>query len=164
MGAGKSVVARVLGERLGVSVADIDDMIEAEEGRLVADIFEREGEPYFREREGVLLRAVLASGARVIACGGGIVLDASNRALLEDRCDAVWLDVSPSTAAARVAIDDVRRPLLERGKPVEVLTRLRSERAPLYEAVARLRLVADQDPPERIADAIVAWLAGQRVE
>ena len=75
MGAGKTTVARVLGERLGASVADLDAMIEAEEGRPIAELFAHEGEAWFRRREGELLDRVLRDGVRVVACGGGIVTD-----------------------------------------------------------------------------------------
>src|SRR3989442_11505859 len=64
MGAGKSAVARILGERMGTLVADLDAMIEAEEGTSVAELFERAGEPYFRRRESELLERALAAGAR----------------------------------------------------------------------------------------------------
>src|SRR2546428_7633249 len=82
MGAGKSAVARLLGERLGTVVADLDAMIEAEEGSSVAELFERAGEGYFRARESELLARALSAGARVLACGGGVVLDPARRAML----------------------------------------------------------------------------------
>ena len=56
MGAGKTTVAGVLGERLGVSVADLDAMIEAEEGRPIAEMFAEEGEAWFRRRGRSMLR------------------------------------------------------------------------------------------------------------
>src|SRR2546428_699372 len=71
MGAGKSSVARVLGEQLGAGVADLDGMIEAVEGCSVTELFERAGEAWFRRREGELLDEALRSGVRVVACGGG---------------------------------------------------------------------------------------------
>ena len=95
MGAGKSVVARALGERLGGAVADLDAMVEAERGCSVAELFEREGEPAFRRLEGRILEQALAAGAGVIACGGGIVLDPAHRGALAARCRVVWLEVSP---------------------------------------------------------------------
>ena len=104
MGAGKSAVARALGERLGVSVADLDGMIEAVEGCSVAELFERAGEAWFRRREGELLADALASGVRVVACGGGVVLDPERRRLLRERCRVVWLEVSPEAAAQRFGV------------------------------------------------------------
>ena len=70
MGAGKSTVARVLGERLGVAVADLDGMIEATEGASVAELFERAGEAWFRRRESELLAEALRSGVRVVLSSG----------------------------------------------------------------------------------------------
>ena len=99
MGAGKSSVARVLGEQLGAGVADLDGMIEAVEGCSVTELFERAGEAWFRRREGELLDEALRSGVRVVACGGGVVLDPARRRLLRERCRVVWLQVSSDVAA-----------------------------------------------------------------
>src|SRR5690349_24908644 len=114
MGAGKSAVARVLGERLGVSVADLDGMIEAVEGGSVSELFERAGEAWFRRRESELLAEALRSGVRVVACGGGIVLDPARRKLLRERCRVVWLEVPAAEAAQRVSAEGgvATRPML----------------------------------------------------
>src|SRR6266487_3553109 len=102
MGAGKSAVARMLGERLGTSVADLDAMLEAEQGLSVAAMFARAGEPWFRRRESEVLDQALRIGAGVIACGGGIVLEPAHRDALRRRCRVVWLEVSPREAVRRV--------------------------------------------------------------
>ena len=162
MGAGKTVVAEALGERLGAAVADLDDMIEAEEGCSIADLFRREGEPYFRRREGELLRLALASGVRVIACGGGIVQDAAQRALLRDRCHVVWIEVSPRVAAARIGVNAATRPMLGDGPLEPRLAALLDERAPLYGEVATLRVVSDDRSPAEVAATIAAALGGAR--
>ena len=119
MGAGKSAVARLLGERLGVSVADLDGMIEAIEGCSIAELFERAGEAWFRRRESELLTEALKSGVRIVACGGGVVLDPVQRALLRERCEVVWLEVEPHEAARRIvafagAVSGSTRPGAER--------------------------------------------------
>ena len=143
MGAGKSATARILGERLGTTVADLDAMIEAEEGVPVAELFERAGEAYFRGRESELLERALAAGARVLACGGGVVLDPARRALLRSRCRVVWLEVSPAEAARRVGLGGPRRPLLEGADPAARLESLLAARAPLYAEVAEARVRTD---------------------
>jgi len=162
MGAGKSSVARVLGERLGVGVADLDGMIEATEGCSVAELFERAGEAWFRRRESELLAEALRSGVKVVACGGGIVLDADRRRTLRDRCRVVWLEASPTVAASRVSAlggDPARvRPLLA-GRPArERLEQLLAERAPLYAEAAHVRVSTEGRTPEQVADAVLVAL------
>ena len=159
MGAGKSSVARVLGERLGASVADLDGMIEAVEGCSVAELFERAGEAWFRRRESELLAEAIRSGVKVVACGGGVVLDPERRRMLRERCRVVWLEASPATAAERLeaAGGDTPsvRPLLA-GRPArERLERLLRERAPLYAEAAHARVVTDGKSPEQVADAVL---------
>ena len=151
MGAGKSAVARILGERLGTTVADLDAMIEAEEGTTVAELFERSGEAYFRRRESELLARALAAGARVLACGGGVVLDPARRELLRSRCRVVWLEVSPDEAARRVGKEWARRPLLSGFAPEARLRDLLAARAPLYAEVAEARVVTDGLSPDQVA-------------
>ena len=163
MGAGKSVVARALGERLGAAVADLDGMIEAVEGCSVAELFERAGEAWFRRREGELLEQALRSGVRVIACGGGVVLDPARRRTLRERCRVVWLEVEPAEAARRVGAgggDPARaRPLLAGAPAGARLAQLLAERAPLYAEVAAVRVPTGGRTPEQVADAVLAALA-----
>lgn len=159
MGSGKTAVARVLGERLGVAAADLDAMVEAVEGVPVAELFERSGEAWFRRREGELLDQVIRSGVRVIACGGGIVLDPERRRMLRDRCRVVWLEVSPEEAARRVAAEPGRRPLLSGHDPGPRLAALLAERAPLYEQVAHVRVTTDGRAADAVATAVLDALA-----
>jgi shikimate kinase len=161
MGAGKSAVARILGERLGAAVADLDAFIEAAEGSSIDQLFEREGEAYFRRREGEVLRQALDVGARVIACGGGVVLDPDHRTLLHDRCRVVWLEVSPAEAARRVGFG-TGRPLLARAPTLPRLAELLGARGPLYAQVAHQRVETDGRSPDEVADEILGlWAAAE---
>lgn len=159
MGAGKTAVARLLGECLGASMADLDAMVEAAEGCTVAEIFARSGEAHFRRREGELLGDVLRTGVHVIACGGGIVLDPAHRNALRAQCRVVWLEVSPEEAARRLSASGAPgagRPLLAGGTPRQRLAELLAERAPLYAEVAQLRVNTDGLSPADVVERILA--------
>lgn len=163
MGAGKSAVARALGERLGTSVADLDAMIEAVEGCTVAELFERVGEAWFRQREGQMLDEVLQSHIRVIACGGGIILDPLRRATLREQCRVVWLEVTPVEAARRVLAHSPQaatlRPLLAGGTPESRLAELLGQRDTLYAETAHVRIPTDGRTPAQVAEAVATILA-----
>lgn len=160
MGAGKSAVAHALGEQMAASVADLDALLVADTGHTVAELFAGEGELAFRRRESLVLRRTLAAGARVLACGGGVVLDPDNRRLLKEHCDVVWLEVSPREAARRVGGDPTTRPLLAGGRPEAVLARVLAEREASYRETAAIRVSTDGRTPEEVASEVLDALRG----
>lgn len=160
MGSGKSSVASILAARLEVEWVDLDARIESEAGCSVTELFERSGERAFRRREGEVLEWALSGGARVLACGGGVVLERSNRELLRARCRTVWLKVDPAEAARRVAADGPTRPLLESGSAEEALERLLLQRSFLYDEVAEVRVSTDARSAIEVAEAVLQALQG----
>jgi len=158
MGAGKSAVARALGERLGTAVADLDAMAVAETGLDIAELFEREGEASFRRLEGVLFERALASGAGVIACGGGLVVEPGAPGALRARCRVVWLEVEPTTAARRVARDGASRPLLAGVEPAARLAELLAARRSAYEEAAHVRVSTEERTPGEVAGEVLRVL------
>lgn len=82
-GAGKSTIGRLLAQRSGREFFDTDELIASEAGQSIPALFAAEGEAGFRIREKALLRHLMTGGGRVIATGGGAVLDAENRLLLK---------------------------------------------------------------------------------
>ena len=127
-GAGKSTVGRRLARRWGVPFRDSDQMVEAEAGKSVADIFVDEGEASFRARERDVIAQALDDPEGVLALGGGAVLDESTRARLE-QASCVWLRVGVGEAAKRVGLN-TSRPLLL-GNVRGTLMALLDERTPL---------------------------------
>ena len=87
MGAGKTSVGRALGQRLNWIFEDLDDRIQAREGRTVAEIFRDSGESEFRRAEHAALQDVLrelaGGGFRIVALGGGAFVQKENAALLK---------------------------------------------------------------------------------
>ena len=82
MGSGKSTIARALAARLRWRAEDVDDLIERRERHTIADIFAKQGEPYFRSVEREILRLLQPLRHVVIATGGGTFADPENRAAI----------------------------------------------------------------------------------
>ena len=152
-GAGKSTVGRLLAEHLSVGFRDTDDDVEREAGASVADIFFTEGEESFRARESAALRAALAEHGGVLSLGGGAVLAADNRALLEGH-RVVFLAVGLADAVRRVGLS-AARPVLALNPRAQLLVLL-EERLPLYRAVAAAEVPTDGRTPEAVRDSVLA--------
>lgn len=140
-GSGKTSVGRELALRLGIECVDTDDLIVLRAGMTIREIFERRGEPHFRDLEaGVLDDALRWLGDRVIATGGGIVLRERNRSLLErSGAHRVYLRGDPELLHERISGDaatTASRPALTNlGGSVEEVRQLLAQREPLYRAV-----------------------------
>ena len=184
-GAGKTTVARLLAAALGVQATDTDAEIRRRARMTIPQIFAREGEESFRDRETRALRAVLGAqaGAQgVVALGGGAVLREENRALLAGRT-VIHLSASPSTAAAHVG-DGAGRPVVNPAADSDavragagpgaaaggaagaaaVLARmeaLHAQRGPLYAQVSTLTVPTDGLTPEQVAALVLVALGAQ---
>ncbi len=156
-GVGQSTVGRRRARRLGLAFVDSDAEIEMAAGCTVADIFERFGEPSFRDGERRVLMRLIDGPPKVIATGGGAFVTAATRALILERCVAVWLDADPETLAERVGRRN-HRPLVRGKDPLPVLRSLAQARNPLY-AEAHLRIPSQTAPHERTVERIIAALA-----
>ena len=153
MAAGKTTLARELGRRLDWRVEDIDERIEAREGRTIASIFSRDGEPYFRAVERTVLLDLLPLRHVVIATGGGTFVDPENRALINRDGFSVWLDAPFDAVVGRLPADG-RRPLAAYR---EQFVRLYSVRRTAYQQ-AHLRLDAGSRPAAALAEQVMAAL------
>ena len=163
MGAGKSTVGRRLAKRLGLAFVDSDEEIEKAAARSIAEIFDQYGEPAFRDVERRVIARLLGGECKVIATGGGAFANAETRALILERCLAVWLDSDVETLAERVSRRG-HRPLLRDRDPAAVLRELAEARNPAY-AEAPIRIRSCASPHERTVDqvieALAAWEAAQ---
>ena len=139
MGAGKTTVGRQIAELFRMPFLDLDHEIEERTGAAVSLIFELEGEPGFRRRERAMLGDIVTRSGIVLATGGGAVLDADNRRLLQQRGFVIWLDPAVDAQLARLERDR-QRPLLRAPDRRERLERLAIERNPLYAGIADLRV------------------------
>ncbi len=156
MGSGKSTVGRIVAEDLSWDFVDLDAVVAEHAGLSIPEIFESSGEPHFRNLERLaLLDALDGFSERVVACGGGVVINSRNRArLLEVPTVFLWEDADVLYRRTR----GPGRPL--RGASFEDFARRYAERLPYYLEVAALQLEPDNRPPRRIADEIIEWLRG----
>ncbi|KAF1684758.1 shikimate kinase [Pseudoxanthomonas broegbernensis] len=142
MGAGKTSIGRRLAERFGLDFVDADHFVEQRTGATIAAIFEHVGESGFRERESGALAELLAGEGRLVATGGGAVLDAGNRRLMRARSFVAYLSADLDSQLRRLGRDRTR-PLLQRGDREQVLRDLAEFREPLYREVADLVMETD---------------------
>lgn len=157
MGAGKSSLGRRLAQTRGLAFVDLDREIEARAGTEIPTIFACEGEAGFRRREREALADVLGRIGCVIASGGGAVLDPDNRALMGRQAFVVSLQIDVDEQLARL-VNDRSRPLLAGADRAEVLTRLATERAPLYAEIADLEFSPTGLTPADAAERLVGLL------
>lgn len=168
-GVGKSTVAPLLAERLGVDVIDLDALIVQSAGRAIAEIWATEGEAGFRRREAAALDALYADPTpRVIALGGGALLAATRRTRARRASHLVVLTARVSTLADRLA-GATDRPLL--GDPVatadapparaptRALCHLYARRCAAYADVDHT-IATDGLDPAAVARAIIIRLRG----
>lgn len=154
MGVGKSTVGRLLAERLNRPFIDTDAAIEAADGRTIAEIFEQDGEPAFREREIALARSLVGAGGRVIATGGGFFVNRDVQGLFAEQA-VVCLTAEPETIFRRLQ-GYADRPLLQVSNPAREIERLLAQRAGVYSAFPQVR--TDGRSPEAIVETIVRLL------
>nr|WP_268821594.1 shikimate kinase [Octadecabacter dasysiphoniae] len=140
MGSGKTAIGRTLAHVLDVPYVDSDAEIEAAANATIAEIFDKSGEPFFRDREAEVIARLLQSRPCILSTGGGAYLAERNRAAISDHGVAVWLDADLELLWERVRHKDTR-PLLRTPDPRATLAEIFEARAPIY-AMADLRAEA----------------------
>ena len=132
MGAGKTAVGTVVARLLAVDFLDSDEEIAKAADRSIAEIFERDGEAFFRARESEVLARLLRGNPCVLSTGGGAFLSEANRALIRADGVSVWLRADLELLWQRVR-HKTTRPLLRTANPRETLRSIYEARAPLYQ-------------------------------
>ncbi len=158
MGAGKSAVGNALARNLGVPFLDSDEEIERAASMTVAEIFARDGEPFFRARESEVLARLLSGQPCILSTGGGAFLAPDNRAMIARKGVAVWLKADLELLWQRVRHKNTR-PLLRTPDPKGTLAALLERRGPVY-AEAGVTVEAHPDYSiEDMAQKVISALA-----
>jgi shikimate kinase/3-dehydroquinate synthase len=165
MGAGKTSIGRRLAARLGLPFHDADAEIELAAGCSIPELFERFGEPAFRDGERRVIRRLLDSGPMVLATGGGAFMDPATRDAVRRRGASVWLRCKLPVLLRRVA-GRSNRPLLNAGDPEAVLARLMTARHPVYAEADLIVECGDESPDvttQKVLAAMAEWQPPRRV-
>lgn len=159
-GTGKSTIAQLIGERLGWPAYDIDRMIVEQSGMEIPQIFEREGEAGFRQRETAVLRQVARGGPCVVATGGGAMLADENRQLMFAGGWVVALEGRPEVLLARIRqhaqsdAPDALRPMLAADDQLEQIRALKQRRQAIY-ALADWTVHTDRLSQAQVAAEVI---------
>lgn len=159
MGAGKTAIGTQLAKVLGVPFRDSDDeIVKAANNMTIAEIFARDGEPFFRQRESEVLRRLLQDPPSVLSTGGGAFIAPANREEISRAGVSLWLRADLDLLWARVK-RKTNRPLLQTQDPFGTLRALHEARSPLY---AKAEIVVDcaadltiEAMTDRVVDALL---------
>jgi shikimate kinase len=153
MGSGKTTVGPLVAARLGWKFVDVDDVIEAQAGQSIPEIFRNEGEAAFRTRERETIARLAREDGLVLALGGGAIEDAETWALLTNTMDGllVHLEVELATTLARCRGTEHLRPIL--ADEANLASRYQ-RRLPLYRS-AHVTICVDELTPQQVAEQIV---------
>lgn len=131
MGAGKTAVGRAVAIKLAAPFLDSDAEIEAAANLSVPEIFQRDGEAFFRKRESEVIRRLLETQRVILSTGGGAYLAPINRETITQKGVALWLDAPLELLWNRVRHKDTR-PLLRTDDPRATLAGIFETRTPIY--------------------------------
>lgn len=156
MGTGKTVVGKLLAERLGKEFLELDALIEQKAGKTIPEIFQQEGEVAFRELEIEAAKEASRKKNVVIACGGGVVLNKINIDRLKKDCLIVYLTASPRVILERTASDENERPLLKSDNRALAVKELLRFRKPFYERAADITIDTSKLDIDSVVEQIIA--------
>lgn len=157
-GSGKTTVGRILADLLDGQCIDVDEVIQGESELSISEIFEREGEEGFRQREREVIAKIASSPPAVVSVGGGAVLDEANAEVLAKMATVVWLTAPAQVLWERISADPKTagsRPSLTDLSGVAELEQLATQRRTSYERLADLVMDTEGLSPSQVAQAIL---------
>ena len=156
MGTGKTVIGKILAQKLGKDFIETDEKIESRQGKKIVDIFSQNGEEYFRALEKEIIRKLSSQKDLVISCGGGLICNRENLELLKSTGLVFCLRASAETIHERTK-KDKNRPLLNVNNSLDKIKNLLQERTSCY-AQAHYAIDTEGISPDEIVRKIISIL------
>ena len=154
MGAGKTTVGKLLVEKLsGFSLIDTDDLIIKRENKTINEIFNENGEEYFRKVETDIIREIFINDNQIISTGGGIICSDENLEILKGNSLVFYLKANDTTLFERVK-NNKERPLLNVDKIHEKIISLLEQRKTNYEK-AHFIIETDNKSTNEVVNSII---------
>jgi shikimate kinase len=156
---GKTTVGLLLARKLGRDFVDLDAALEQEMGRAITDLVAEHGWPEFRRREKEIVARYGLPLGRVLATGGGVVLDPENVRILRENGVVVWLQAGPGLIRERLSRDRVQedqRPSLTGSGTLDEVEEVLRTREPLYKAAAHIIIDTAGQSAEQVAEMVLA--------
>ena len=157
MGSGKSAVGKVVSSILNVPFRDADIEIERAARLSITEIFERNGEKFFREKEDQVIRRLLKEKKCVLATGGGAFINDKIRTSIKEHSVSVWLNADLDTLWKRVKHKRTR-PLLRTHNPKETLENIYTDRIKTYSLADIIIDSQDKSSLEEMAKLVIKSL------
>ena len=155
MGTGKSTVGRIAATMLGFQFIDTDALVVQKNGCSIAQLFETEGESFFRNEETEALQSLQERSRVLIATGGGIVTQPQNIPIMKGLAPVIWLTASEDVIFERVSRNK-QRPLLQTPNPRGTIHELLEKRLPLYEKAADAVVDTSHQTHEHVARQVIS--------
>jgi shikimate dehydrogenase len=166
-GSGKTAVGKILAQKLGRELVEMDELISQKAGLSIPEIAEKHGWEKFRDLEEELTEEVAGRDNIINATGGGVVVREQNISRLKQNGILVWLTASVDTLVQRIGKDE-SRPLLKGKSQREDMEITLAERTPLYQKAADITIDTEGKTPEAIAELVaktrICCLIGDPVE
>ena len=154
-GTGKTIVGKLLAQRLKMAYVGMDDNIVKRLGMSIPEIVAKEGWPKFRDLESKEARDLASKDRIIIDTGGGVIERPENLAVLKTNTCIFWLKASVDTIVSRIQKDTERPPLTEGKSFTEEVAEVLSNRLLKYKRAAQYEIDTDVLTPEQIADCII---------
>lgn len=157
MGSGKSVISKLLAQKLNFEAAELDEIFVSQEKISISEFFKRYGEEEFRIKETQILKSTLEKENIIISTGGGVVLKEENRNLLnQNDVLTIYLKTNPDTIYNRIKCDNTR-PLLNVENKKEEIEKILLKREIFY-SKAKKTIDTDNKTIDEILKEIEQWI------